>query len=390
MIILDKPFVSEFLKDTIAGSRIKLLKTSFSENLTYNGDVNAISEKDAIEFLNKEEDPLIYTNSENSINWILKNIDSPKLIDNIKLFKDKFLFRKLLKNIYPDFYFQELKLDEIFEISTESIPKPFIIKPSKGFFSMGVHLVRSNLEWESVKGSIRKELEMVKNIYPVSVLDTSSFILEEYIQGDEYAFDAYFNVQGKPVILNVFKHLFSNEKNLNDRVYYTSASLVEEHLDSFREILKKVGELTDIRNFPMHVEVRITSDGRIIPIEINPMRFGGWCTTADISFNAFNFNPYVYYLSGLAPDWEGIIQNSQNKTYCIIVLDNTTGQRPENIASFNFNKLCERFEKPLEIRVVDYKEFPVFGFLFAEIQEEKMDELEFILESNLREFIEMV
>jgi hypothetical protein len=40
-------------------------------------------------------------------------------------------------------------------------------------------------------------------IYPEQVLDTRSFLIEEYIEGDEFALDAYFDGDGNPVILNI-------------------------------------------------------------------------------------------------------------------------------------------------------------------------------------------
>ncbi|MCP3675252.1 MAG: ATP-grasp domain-containing protein [Gammaproteobacteria bacterium] len=32
-----------------------------------------------------------------------------------------------------------------------------------------------------------------------------------------------------------------------------------------------------------HDELRGDDKGTILPIEVNPMRFGGWCTSADIT-----------------------------------------------------------------------------------------------------------
>jgi hypothetical protein len=49
--------------------------------------------------------------------------------------------------------------------------------------------------------------------------------------------------------------------------------------------------------------------------------------------------------------------------------------------------LLSRFEHPLELRKIDYKEYPVFGFLFAETSQANFGELERILRSDLKEFI---
>jgi len=49
--------------------------------------------------------------------------------------------------------------------------------------------------------------------------------------------------------------------------------------------------------------------------------------------------------------------------------------------------LLAGFEKPLELRKIDYKKYPVFGFLFVESREENFSELQTILDSDLNEFV---
>ena len=62
----------------------------------------------------------------------------------------------------------------------------------------------------------------IENLYPTKVLDTNTFIIEECIEGDEFAFDAYYDEFGNPVLLNTFKHYFASRNDVSDRVYYTS------------------------------------------------------------------------------------------------------------------------------------------------------------------------
>ena len=72
---------------------------------------------------------------------------------------------------------------------------------------------------------------------------------------------------------------------------------IESNLEKFTDFAGKIGDLAGVKNFPVHIELRRDNDGILLPIEVNPMRFGGWCTTADISFLAYGFNPYLYYVS---------------------------------------------------------------------------------------------
>ncbi len=120
------------------------------------------------------------------------------------------------------------------------------------------------------------------------------------------------------------------------------------------------------------------------------MRFGGWCTTADTTFLSYGFNPYDYYFSQKKPDWNEILTGKEGKLYSIIVLDNSTGVNSEQIASFDYNQLLQKFKKPMELRKIDYHSYPVFGFLITETQADNFAELKYILDSNLSEFITTV
>ena len=137
----------------------------------------------------------------------------------------------------------------------------------------------------------------------------------------------------------------------------------------------------------MHVELRRDATGALLPIEVNPMRFGGWCTTADATFVAHGVNPYACYFTGRKPDWSRILDTADTTVHSIVVLDNSTGYAAREIAAFDYDKLLTGFEKPLELRRIDYTTYPVFGFLFAESCAENMAELRNILGSTLREFI---
>ncbi len=389
MIILDKPYVSSFLQETIKFNHFPVVKTEAIKEVSLIENINFIDEKLFLKNLKNDPGIRIYTNSENSIDWITKNLAFTNLPDQINLFKDKVRFRKLLQNIYPGFFYKEVHIDELDNISVDDLPKPFVIKPSIGFFSMGVHTIVNEEDWGSTKEIIKNEIKHLEKLYPEVVLDTNKFIIEEFIKGDEYAFDAYFNSDGVPVVLNILKHLFSSDKDVRDRVYVTSKEIIEQKLKRFTTFLKDIGNLTGLKNFPLHVEVRIDESGELAPIEINPMRFGGWCTTADMTFYAFGINSYEYYLLDKIPKWDEILKDKAGKFYTIIVLDNSTGYRKERIKDFDYDKLLSKFSNPLELRKTNFSEYNVFGFLFTETNSENFAELEWILNSDLKEFIKL-
>lgn len=331
----------------------------------------------------------IYSNSENAIHWINKNLSFSDLPEKILFFKNKIKFRKLIKDIYPDYFYQGIKLSEIGDLDNKSIKFPFIIKPAVGFFSMGVYKVDNFDEWKIISKNILDEVDGMKNLYPIEVINMDQFIIEEFIEGEEYAIDCYFNKEGEPIVLNILHHIFSSGKDVSDRVYSTSIEIIEKYISKIEDFLKIIGKKLNLKNFPIHMEVRINNNGKIIPIEVNPLRFGGWCTTGDLSWYAYGINSYEYFFKGIKPDWDKISTSKAGKIFSIIVLDNNSGIKESNIVSFNYEKILKKFTKPLVLRKVNYQEYPVFGFLFTENDIKNKHELTHILNSNLQEFIKV-
>jgi len=387
MFFVDKPYVSDFFKMTVRDNAIPVVGTDIAKKLGLYSGTKVISEDRAIEMARELDNLAVYTTSENSIGWIAKHLAFINLPEKIALFKDKLKFRELTKSIFPNFYFKKVRVEDFKKVQFNEMPLPFIIKPTVGFFSMGVYKVSNFEEWTNTIDLIIAEIDQVKDLYPAEVLDTSSFIIEQCINGEEFAVDAYYNSIGEPVILSILKHAFSSDADVSDRVYVSSKKIIENNLKEFTEFAGKIGNLAGVKNFPVHIELRRDNDGSLLPIEVNPMRFGGWCTTTDISFLAYGFNPYLYYYSQKKPNWSEVLKGKEGKLFSIIVLDNSTGIDVDEIISFNYEKLLSKFERPIELRKIDFQKYPVFGFLFTETREDNFIELKNILDSDLNEFI---
>jgi len=387
MFFVDEPYISDFFKHTIRDNQIPVVNTDAAKKLNLLPGTKLYSEDQAIKIASESDSLLFYSTSENSIRWIAKNLAFSNLPRKIEQFKNKARFRELTQSMFPKFFFKEILITELESIQFVGLPLPFIIKPNVGFFSMGVHKVASTEEWKKTIAAIHDEIEQMHGLYPDEVLDTGSFIIEQCIEGDEFAVDAYFNSLGEPVILNILHHTFSSDSDVSDRVYTTSKEIIESNLVEFTKFVGKIGLLTNTKNFPVHIELRRDKDGTILPIEVNPMRFGGWCSTPDLAYAAYGINPYLYYYTQQKPNWSELLNGREEKLFSVVVLDNSTGIKGDEITSFDFEKLLSCFEKPLELRIIDYKKYPVFAFLFTETRQENFKELEYILNSNLNEFI---
>ncbi len=384
MVILDKPYVSDFLIDTINKFQLPVLENQFANEIK-TIEKYLITDDEAIQKIVDQKE-LLYTNSENAIGWIGNNLKNSNLPQQIELFKNKEKFRNLITELYPDFYFKKVAFSELKNLNIESLPIPFVVKPNVGFFSMGVHIIENTNDWLDALTSLKIEMDTVKNIYPLQVMDATEFIIESYISGKEYAIDCYFNKEGKPVILIILEHQFSSGDDVSDRLYFTSTTIIKKLKDKVQVFLEKVNNLAGLTSFPLHIEIRIDNN-TIIPIEGNPMRFGGWCTTPDLTYYAYGFNPYQYYFEQKVPDWNAIIKKSDGSIYSIIILNNATGYDADQIKSFDYDKLLSTFKNPLELRKIAYSKYPLFGFLFAKTTKQNRTELKNILVSDLTEFV---
>jgi carbamoylphosphate synthase large subunit len=142
-------------------------------------------------------------------------------------------------------------------VQLDIIETPFIIKPSVGFFSLGVYKVNSTADWEQVVDNLTEEVENTAHNYPPEVINTNQFIIEENIEGEEFAVDLYYDREGKPVILNILQHIFSSGEDVSDRVYITSKEIIEDYHDLFADFLSTMGDKADFKNFPLHIEFRV-------------------------------------------------------------------------------------------------------------------------------------
>jgi len=389
MFIIDKPYVSELLSETLLKNQFPVLKTPDAIGLLPKEGINFLDESEAIQKYKSGEIATIYTSSENSIGWIAKNLSFSELPQKVDVFKNKVKFRNVVSKLYPDFFFKEVDPDKIEDLDYDELPHPFIIKPNVGFFSLGVHKVSSRENWEKVKIEIRNEAELIKNTYPKEVLDTAKFIIEQNIEGEEYTVDAFYNENGEPLILGMMHHIFAGGEDTSDRLYTTSPKVIRENRERFMDFLIKLGKLVGLKNFPLHLEVRVDDLGNIMPIEGNPLRYGGWCTSAELTHYAYGFNPYEYVMMGKTPDWENILKKHSENSFSIIILNNNSGIDAGKIKDFDYEKLTAKFEKVLELRKVDVKQFHIFGFVYAETLPDNFAELEYMLHSDLREFIEV-
>ncbi len=383
MIIMEEPYISDVLQLTAKNLNIPVLKNDAVKKLGISTSLNYLADAEAISGIKNNPNIRVYSNSENSINWISENLSFTSLPSQIEVFKDKAKFRNLISKMYPNFFFKEIEMSELEHFCLEGIKFPFVIKPTVGFLSLGVYVVNSMEEWGNIVKGIKADTKKFDGLFPIEVMNSSNFIIEEFIEGKEFAVDVYFDENSKPVILNIFEHPFVGLDDVSDRVYISSKEIILNNIGKFQPILEKIGELTALKNFPMHIELRVSENG-VVPIEVNPMRFAGWCTT-DLGYYAYGINLYEYYFENKKPDWPEILKDKEGILYYFAMADIPKSIDNKSILSFDYASFMRNFSNPLEVRKIDYKNNPLFAIVFAQTND--YTEVETILKLDITKYI---
>lgn len=382
MIVLDQPYVSEPLIAWLEESRHPVADNATARSLAEAGRALALVPADEAARRIGEGERL-YTNSENALSWVAEHVRSEAFARAIALFKDKARMREALAPLNPDLFFKTCTASELPSLDFSQLRLPFVLKPSVGFCSMGVYAIQSRADWDAALADIDRSAATWRSRYPESVVGIQEFVLEGYVEGQEYAIDAYFDAEGRARVLNVFRHDFSSAADTSDRMYLTSADIVRSCAPLFASWLDDVNAIVGVRDFPVHAEVRVR-DGRVTPIEVNPLRFAGLGGT-DLSLHAYGFRTYEAYLNDAPPDFDEVLAGKEGKVFSMSLLNPPAGADPA--AGFDYDALTARFSRVLDLRRFDAARMGAYGFLFLETDESSAGELDFLRDADLKEFL---
>ena len=85
MFLIDYPFVSDFLIDSIKKNNFKIVATKEAKELILDDSLNWISEEKALSIIKDNPNTSVYSNSENAIAWVIKNLGTSPLLNKIQL-----------------------------------------------------------------------------------------------------------------------------------------------------------------------------------------------------------------------------------------------------------------------------------------------------------------
>ncbi len=327
----------------------------------------------------------LLTNSESCLSLLERKAPDHAHSKASQLVKNKARFREISASINQDYFFRLLSLEELLHLEKDTVPFPVVIKPNKGYSSVGVYIVKNEHEWEQAVQGLYSDLLLSEGMYSDTVIDSEQIIIEEWIDGTEFALDCYFDDAGEPVILNALKRRFLDDQDTSDRIYFTSAQVIDEiHADAVK-YLRSLNKRLNFTNYPFHIEIRKSTKG-IVPIEMNPLRFAGAGTT-DVSYYAYDINAAEAYFLNEQPDWKPLIERNDPAIYGFFCAEVPTQISKSLIEDIHHEQLKQEFSEVLEYRVIDSASDRAFAVIFFKTT--SLAEIDYLVNLDLESYIEL-
>jgi hypothetical protein len=317
------------------------------------------------------EEKLLCT-SESILDLILERLDAK---DNrksaIALLKDKTAFRHAIKPMFPDFYFEEIDPTLLDTLGLDA-DKQYVIKPSKGCFGTGVKIVAGDVDLKKIAEQIMAEVKRNSALFSSAVLTEDRVIVEEFIEGEEYAVDMFYDAEGNVVITNIYHHPMPKNPAYLHMLYTTSKEVFEKIYAPAKNFFEELSRILDVRSMPIHSEFKLR-DGQLVPIELNPMRFGGM-GLCNLSYHAMGQNAYTSFVEDQEHDWGEVWQEQGNSLNAFVIAYNgqfadLAKQEPD------WEKLRGRFQEVIHEIPFDYQKQLAFGILYVRVAPDSLDEL---------------
>jgi hypothetical protein len=306
--------------------------------------------------------------SEYSLQTIVNRLD-PERKNAVDLLKNKFKFREILSSVYPEYQYRYIKIRELKDLNIKS---PSVIKPVRGIFGTAVRLINADTDLSMLEADLSADLRKNSKVYPDSVLSSEEFLVEDFIEGEEYAVDMFYNDSGSPCIVNIMHHPVPENKAYMHMMYNTSKKAFDAVYELSRNFLLELNKLLQVRNFVMHVEVKL-NEGRMFPVEINCMRFGGM-GLCNLAFYGLGVNSFCCLLTNQEPDWNTIWKGKENDVFVFFIAYNGLIRSIDKFRP-NPEKLEKQFTQVLRRQLFDYRKQLAFGVYFLKETEENISKL---------------
>ena len=340
------------------------------ETLPLTENLNILSVNDLVSTdLQFQDSDKVCITSEASLDLLMSCMNDDSRFNAILKLKDKYLFREILLKIYPTYKFQKIKVEEIESLV---ITEKSVIKPVKGCFGTAVRVIEPSTDFLKLSAELQEEMQKNGAIFSDTVLSKEDFIVEQFIGGEEFAVDMFYNSNGEPCIVNIYHHPMPHNLAYLHMVYYSSKTVFDKIYDKAKYFFTELNKILKVKNFAMHGEFKL-NDGQLVPIEINSMRFGGM-GLGNMIFHALGVNPYQYFLEEREPNWAAIWKGKEFDNFVYFIAYNALNKSLKDYKP-NLIKLKQKFGKVLLEKQFDYQKQLASGIFCLEETNQNITEL---------------
>ena len=340
------------------------------ETMPVTPNMNRMSSDDLLKSnLHFSKDDKVCITSESSIDIVMSRMLDDDRKKAMEVLKDKFAFRKILTAIYPDYQYKHIKIETIKSLN---ITKKAVIKPLKGCFGTAVRVIDSDTNCNDLFNELKADLDKNGAVFSDTVLSKNDFIIEDFISGQEYAVDMFYDAEGKPHIVNIYHHPMPREEAYLHVIYCTSRDIFNRIYDKAIAFFTELNKILNVTNFLIHSEFRL-DDEVLMPIEMNSMRFGGM-GLGNMVYHSLGINPYVYFAQNKSPNWTKIWANYPTDIFAYFIAYNGKSV-DKTLFKPNIEQLKKEFTTLLLDKIFDYKTQLAFGIFIIKEDAENLKKL---------------
>ncbi|MBL1222003.1 ATP-grasp domain-containing protein [Chryseobacterium sp. L7] len=212
---------------------------------------------------------------------------------------NKSLMRKCFKENHINSP-QSVTVSEFNVKDFESFTYPLIIKPSDRSGSLGVIKVNSTEECEkAIEDAIKFSF-------------SKTCVAEEFIKGREVSVETI-SYKGKHLIITITDKEITEEPYFVELAHHQPTGFSEEIKKNIQDISYQILNATKVENGASHIELMITEDGKIYPIEIGS-RMGGDFIGSDLVQLSTGFD-YLQAVLDIALNQYTLPESIHSKAY---------------------------------------------------------------------------
>ncbi len=315
-----------------------------------------------------EPDDKVAITTEAAMDEVLGRIDDDRR-RAVGILKDKVAFRDVLRPMFPDLEFNSVATDQLTTLTLDP-ERTYVLKPALGVFGAGVRTVRGDVDLASLQDEMVAEMRRNAAVLSATALSADRLIVEQYIEGDEYAVDAFFDSSGTPVITGAYHHPMPVNPSYLHMIYRTGADVFERVESQARQFFEGLNEVLQITNLAVHSEFRLDGD-TLVPIEINSMRFGGM-GLGNMAYHTLGIDPYEHFIDDTTPDWSVLAHDPRSIVFFIAYNGATVDVRSHRP---DWSALRARFTDIVLEVPFDHRTQLAFGVLYAREPADRVEQL---------------